>query len=263
MEGQPEFNIGTDPEAGCVYKQTGEWRTLVGIFVDPNKGSAIGLDGQRRTASLEFRPGIQKSSEVLVHRLFELVNKVRAYYHPPGIAYRAGAWVSPEPLGGHVHFSWNNLTVSKAQVHRLLTGLNVTQYKLITELFPADQLNLRRRWALQEGRDYAKLGAFRAVPHRAGTLVDVLDMQHIEYRYTPSWMLTPEMAYLFLATAETVGRMVLLDDYKGAWGSVLSSMLAGDVLPQPGAPSIREAYQIAKRHLDWSQDFTDNWTWTG
>jgi hypothetical protein len=135
----------------------------------------------------------------------------------------------------------------------------VTQYKLIAELFPAEQLNSRRSWALREGRDYAKLGAYRAIPHRTGTLQDVLEMQHIEYRYTPSWLLTPEMAYVFLATAETVARMVLLDDYKGAWGKVLADILNGGMLPQPGAPSIREAYQIARRNLDWMQDFTDNW----
>lgn len=257
--GFPEFNIGTDPEAGCVYKKSGHWRSLTGIFTDPTKTGAIGLDGQRHTASLEFRPGIQKSSEILVHRLFDLVNKVRDYYHPPGISYRTGAWVDPEPLGGHVHFSWANMRVTASQVHRLLTGLNVTQYRLIAELFPPDQLEKRRAWAISQQRDYAKLGAYRAVPHKAGTIAEVIAQQHIEYRYTPSWMLSPEMAYLFLSTAETVARMVLLNDYSGEWDTVVTGMLEGDLLPEPGAPSIREAYQVTKRNLDWYQDFTDNW----
>lgn len=255
----PELNVGTDPEAGCVIKRTGEWRSLIQIFEDPDKTGAIGLDGQRRTASLEFRPGIQRNSEILVHRLADLVNKVREYYHPPGIAYRTGAWVNPEPLGGHVHFSWRFLEPTPAQIRRLLTGLNVTQLKLITELFPADQLDARRRWAINNGRDYAKLGAFRAVPHKVGTFAEVVATKHIEYRYTPSWLLTPEMAYLFLASAEVVARQVLLENYAGTWRNLMTGILDGTFLPQPGAPSIRAAYQVARRNLDWKQDFTDNW----
>ena len=253
--------IGTDPEIGCVYKRSGEWRSIVHIFHDEDKRHAIGLDGQRTTASLELRPGIHESAESVVHRLATLVNLMREYYHPPVVAYRCGAWVDPEPLGGHIHLSWDNEVAPTEQtIRRLLSGLNVIQHRLVMEMFDTGQLAIRRNHAARNGRDYGKLGVFRAVPHAQGTFAHVVRQRHIEYRYPPSWMLTPEMAYTFLASAEIVAKLVLVEGYTGPWRAVARDIFdEGTRLPEPGAPSVKQAYLLAKRHLRWTDDLTDHW----
>jgi len=169
--------------------------------------------------------------------------------------------VDPEPLGGHLHFSWCDIEdVTPVTVRSLLMGLNVVHHRLVTEFFDEGQLIIRRMYADDRGRDYAKLGMFRAVAHRQGTFDQVVQAQHIEYRYPPSWMLTPEMAYVFLASGEIVARKVLIEKYTGTWRGLAMDILDfGEVLPADGAPSVKQAYEIAKRNLNWKQDFTDNW----
>jgi hypothetical protein len=102
------YVLGTDPEFVAVYRKTGKIRPAKHIISDDNKINAVGLDGQRTTASIELRPGISHSGEVLVDRMAYLLGRLRDHYHPPAIAYRSGAWVAPEPLGGHIHISWSN-----------------------------------------------------------------------------------------------------------------------------------------------------------
>src|SRR5690349_9060946 len=252
--------FGTDPEAGTVVARGAGyiWRPVTRIFEDPDKNLAIGLDGHRDTASLEFRPGIQKSAEVLIHRLYELITLAVEYYHPPGLQYRTGAWVEPEPLGGHVHISWDeSVDPTTTDLRRLITGLNLAHGRLTHEMFPARDLRVRHEYAVANRRDYGRLGSIRPNdPYEA--LMD----KHVEYRYPPSWLLTPEMAYCYLGSAEVIAQIALREGtqpgYK--WNPIFDAMFVdGTLNPPDGAPSLARAYQIAKRFLNFNTDFTTFW----
>lgn len=252
--------FGTDPECGVVTKHINNqyvWRPVTRIFQDPDKNLAIGLDGQRDTASLEFRPGIHGNAETLIHRLKELIDVAVGYYHPPGVQYRAGAWVDPEPLGGHVHVSWDdNINPTPSQLRKFVTGLNLVHEHLTNKMFPAQDLTWRLQYSVGHDRDYARLGSIR--PHTPeGAIAD----RHIEYRYPPSWLLTPEMAYCYLGTAEVIANMALVEGVPTTfrWGPVMQAMLVDGTLDPEGGPSLAKAYAVALRNLRFDTDFTDNW----
>lgn len=252
--------FGTDPEAGVIARHiTGVpvWRPVVRIFNDPEKNLAIGLDGQRDTASLEFRPGIHRSAEILVHRLYELIKIAVDHYHPPGVEYRSGAWVDPEPLGGHVHISWDEeLRVLPTQIRKMVSGLNFVHEYLTTRMFPAADLTRRLQYSAGHQRDYARLGSIRP-----NTPEEAVGNRHIEYRYPPSWLLTPEMAYCYLGSAEVLANTALVEGVTPGyrWGPVMGAMLDEGTLDPPGGPSLAKAYAVALRHLDFNTDFVQNW----
>lgn len=255
------LRFGTDPEAGTVVVRpngTIRWRPVTHIFQDPEKTLAIGLDGQRETASLEFRPGIQKSAEILVHRLHELITLAVDFYHPPGMQYRTGAWIEPEPLGGHVHVSWDDsIRPTSTDLRRMIVGLNALHEQLTTEMFPAEDLRIRHQYAVGHDRDYGRPGSVRP-----NNLEAAIAEQHIEYRYPPSWLLTPEMAYCYLGSAEVLANMALVEGIpeRQRWQPVFNAMFVEGGLNPPGSPSLAVAYQIAKRHLNFQSDFTPAWT---
>lgn len=252
--------FGTDPEAGVVVRTANGrivWRSVTRIFQDPEKNLAIGLDGQRDTASLEFRPGIHESAEVLIHRLHELVNIAVDYYHPPGVQYRAGAWVEPEPLGGHVHVSWDdNIRPTTSVIRKFVSGMNLVHEYLTARMFPEDDLRLRLQYSVGHERDYARLGSIRPNTPEAA----MLD-RHIEYRYPPSWMLTPEMAYCYLGTAEVIANLVLVQGVAPSmrWHPIMEAMLLEGTLDPEGGPSLAKSFAVALRHLDFNTDFAVNW----
>lgn len=253
--------FGTDPECGIVVKHTTGahvWRPVTRIFQDPDKILAIGLDGQRDTASLEFRPGIHCNAETLVHRLKELIDIAVDHYHPASVQYRAGAWVDPEPLGGHVHVSWDAELVNPtaSQIRKFVTGLNLVHEHLTNKMFPENDLQKRLQYSVGHARDYARIGSIRP-----NTPEYVIANRHIEYRYPPSWLLTPEMAYCYLGTAEVLATLALVEGVPASfrWGTVMQAMLVDGTLNPEGGPSLAKSYAVATRNLDFNTDFTDNW----
>lgn len=84
---------------------------------------------------------------------------------------------------------------------------------------------------------------------------------HVEYRYPPSWLLTPEMAYVYLGTAEVIANIALVEQVTPAyrWRPVMDAMLVEGSLDPEGGPSLAKAYAVALRHLDFNTDFTDAW----
>jgi hypothetical protein len=264
-----EFVLGTDPEIAAILKKTKRIRTVKDVLVDtdphskksPLGANAIGVDGDRDTASIEFRPGISTSGEDLVNRLATLVGKLRSHWHPPGIAYVSGPWVDPEPLGGHGHFSWpvvkaDDYSDQAWRVLELLRGLRIHAEYLVPKLFDPTLLKLRVDYAVGNNRDFASPGAYRP-----GTLEKVMLENHLEYRYPPSWMMTPEAAFCFLGGWELIGRKIFQDCSPGArvdWQKFVEQMFEGGGIAPPNSMNLRDAFAVAVKHKT-PEDFSDNW----
>lgn len=263
------FSLGTDPEALFVVKRTGKIRNPVDIIYDPDphdemgKATAIGKDGNRDTSSFELRPGRSDSAVVLVNRCGELLKKLHKHYHPKGIVYKAGAYVHPEPLGGHIHLSWpkrggffdQSYSNRLWQMCEILKGFRAMSDYLIPHLFNDMQVVERLEYAKANKKDFAYGMAIRP-----GTLEKAMEEAHVEYRYPPSWLDTPEAAYCFLGGAEFIVREVF-DTPIGverAWGEFVHRMYTDSGMAPPNSPPLADALTIARQFVN-PPDFMEHW----
>lgn len=263
-----EFALGADPEALLVIKRTGKIRSPQDIIYDPDphdeigKAAGIGKDGDRPTSSFELRPGRSTSGLVLVNRCADLISKLHKHYHPPGIVYRAGAFLEPEPLGGHIHLSWpktGDLFSRDAanrmwQVCEILKGFRTMTDFLIPSLFKAEEIQQRVAWAVKHGRDFAS-----SVSMRPSSLEQIMGKAHVEYRYPPSWLDSPEAAYCFLGGAEIIVREVMSSSVGKApnWSEYCRNMFVEGMSP-PGSPSLADALRVATEFAG-PVDFAPQW----
>jgi hypothetical protein len=262
--------IGTDPEFVMVSRRTRRIIAPHGVIHDPdphnNRGqaAAIGVDGNRATSSIELRPGISDSGEELVNRMSDLMRSLRNHYHPPSVAYVAGAWVEPEPLGGHIHLGfpaveWGDPRYGETvwRVYETIQGWKEMTEALNRNLFDDASLRARVRWARDQGRDFADSMSIR--PHR---LEEALVDGHVEYRYPPSWMMTPEAAYCYLGGAEVIMKHAfnMQHGVKVDWEEFVSRMFKDDGLRPESGLSLADAYKVAIKYTDTQQDIMDHWT---
>ena len=267
-----EFVMGTDPEVACLRRSTMNIYSVHGIISDPEikpqeRVSAIGVDGNRPTTPIEFRPGISSSGEDLVNRLSDLVRILKDHFHPNQIVYKAGAWASPEePLGGHIHYSWKDgpTKVGEPGWNRILwragevlNGLQAQCDFLTGRLFSPIEIDLRVIYAEKHGKDFAKRFAFRPSQGWERVLRD----RHMEYRGLASWMTTPEAAYAALGGAETVINLVHSANHGDIfnWEKLINTIyLEKSELGPIGGPSLAAALRIAEKHKD-EIDIMNTW----
>ena len=263
-----EFLLGADPEFGIKNRRNGRSRTARDVIHDPDPhsqkvlGAAIGLDGDRPTASLELRPGTSMSGEELVHRMGDLIVKLRNHYHPPGIAYISGPWLDPEPFGGHIHISWtptssytSDWSKKAWQISELLQGISEMSVFLTNTMFDPKLVKIRTQYAHEHGRDFANPKSTRP-----STIEEILASGHVEYRYPPSWLMSPESAYCFLGGAEVIVREVFSAQLgkMNDWYEFTERMFKGEGISPPNSPSLATAFTVAQIHK-FPEDFTDNW----
>ena len=127
---------------------------------------------------------------------------------------------------------------------------------LVNELFPENEIQTRLSWALDNARDFAKENSIR--PH---TVQQAAYDNHIEYRYPPSWLLTPEHAFCFLGAAELIARTVTEAPGRrvpGGWARFVHRMFTDEAIALDGI-SLAKTFAVAKHHTDWNIDFVENW----
>lgn len=266
---KPEFELGTDPEALLVIRKSARIRSPMGIIHDPDphdergRATAIGRDGDRDTSSFELRPGRSQSGLELVNRMGDLLTRLHKHYHPNGIAYKAGAYWAPEPLGGHIHWSWQQTGPILGdkyanrlwQVVEAIKGFSAMSDHLIPYLFDAAQVKERANYAMNHRRDFGSSTSTRPTGLEAA-----MREAHIEYRYPPSWLDCPEAAYCFLGGAEFIVRDVMTAQIGKSrdWKKFVAEMYSDQAIAPPGSPSLAEAFNVAKRFVA-QDDFVTNW----
>lgn len=267
-----DFKLGTDPEAVLVVAKTGKIRRPHDIIEDrdphsdqrPLGANAIGVDGNRETSSIELRPGVSSSGEDLVNRLADLIGLLASHYRPKGIVYRAGAYVDPEPLGGHIHLSWpetkpwtQSYSTTIWRVLETIAGWTEMANYLAPKLFPTAELDARILWARNNHRDFAGPASVRPA-----TLDAAMQKSHIEYRYPPSWLMTPEAAYCFLGGAEQIATETFHNIGVGEridWPKYVARMFADPGAAPEHGGNLVDALRVASKYST-AVNFVENWT---
>lgn len=275
-----EFFLGADPEFVMVSAKTGRIRSPHDIVLDPRDrhelGSAIGTDGLRQTSSLELRPGKSKSGEELVNRMADLLGRLAAHYHPKSICYRAGAYVAPEPLGGHIHLSWHYPPPEKTKdgypfpIHlpdaeysdtvwrglEWIRAMAVLTNILVPKIFDPVEVRGRITYASEHRSDFA----FPYTVRPQGGIPAWIQAGHIEYRYPPSWLATPEAAYCFLGGAEIITRKIFSDPVGAVtdWEALLTGLFRDPKASPMGYIPLADALTVAERHVK-IPDIIDAW----
>lgn len=185
------FKLGADPEfcfTTCTRSAGG--RILAGpIRVDAStiglaQGPAFGADNNGRLA--EIRPWPSRSAVEVVAsvlntlRWLALLNDKAA-----GCEWECGAYLYDDGLGGHVHFGRKRPT-RRQEVSALDS---VEEGLLSLGIYPQDEQR-RRRAGDARRQIYGALGDFRLQKHG------------YEYRTYPSWLDSPELAFLTITLSK-------------------------------------------------------------
>jgi hypothetical protein len=177
------FKIGADPEfTFMVPGKTDARKDASSLKL--KQGPAFGADNNGRLA--EIRPHPSRSVvEVLASTLATL--RWCAVLCPYAVTYEwhAGAWSVEDGLGGHVHFGRKRPN-RRAEIAALDV---ISETLLDVGLFDADQ-QARRRAGDARRQLYGQVGDYRLQTHG------------YEYRTFPSWLDSPQLAFLTMTLAK-------------------------------------------------------------
>lgn len=198
------FKLGADPEfifANCDRATDG--RVIASARVDASamglaQGPAFGADNNGRLA--EIRPYPSRSAvEVVASILCTLRWMVTQVPSIVSYEWLSGAYLLDDGLGGHVHFGRKRPN-RKLEVEALDS---IEEGLLYLGVYPKDQVD-RRRAGDARRQIYGALGDFRLQQHG------------YEYRTFPSWLDSPELAFLTLVVSKLSVQMPDLYRFKGA-----------------------------------------------
>lgn len=148
------------------------------------QGLAFGEDNNGRLC--EIRPAPSRSAlEVTASLLVTLRWLVALYPQARECKWVCGAFIERDGLGGHVHFGRKRPTRREE-----VTGLDsVNRLLMDIGTFPADQVRDRRHGDAR-GQRYGLEGDFRLQTHG------------YEYRTYPSWLDSPELAFVVMTASK-------------------------------------------------------------
>lgn len=208
------LRIGADPE--FVYElrrgmpiYAGEYQEREGYF---------GTDGRRDTA--ELRPGSEEDVISLVAKIREILTLANENLAVRKFRWLAGAWKHEKPLGGHIHVSHANLIFPNG--YQRDRGL-VDSYTVVVEMLLRELLdtiigigfgstledNLKEEQNRRRGAGYGVGDMFHirfpgddGRRQFVGLRIGVPKYDRVEYRTPPSWLVSPEVALIYLGAAK-------------------------------------------------------------
>lgn len=174
------FRLGADPE--FIFSKHGlrSDATLFGL----KQGLAFGADNNGRLA--EIRPYPSRSALEVVASILATL-KLLAFLQPKTLAYDwcSGAFLQDDGLGGHVHFGRK-----RPDRNLEIAALDVIEEELqVLGFYPADEV-ARRRQGDARRQVYGRPGDWRIQAHG------------YEYRTFPSWLDSPELAFVTLTISK-------------------------------------------------------------
>jgi Phage phiEco32-like COOH.NH2 ligase-type 2 len=174
------FKLGADPE--FVFVHEGERQDARNLNLQ--QGLAFGMDNNGRLT--EIRPYPSRSAIAVTASILATLRWL-AILQPKTLLYNwcAGAFLYGDGLGGHVHFG------RKRPGRDLeIKALDAIEEELLAiRAYPVDEV-LRRRQGDAHRQYYGQLGDFRK------------QMHGYEYRTFPSWLDSPELAFLTLTLSK-------------------------------------------------------------
>jgi hypothetical protein len=187
------FKIGADPE--FIFTELGrpQVRFDARSFGDMHQGLAYGMDNNGRL--VEIRPYPSRSALNVVASILSTLRWI-AVRHPQAVSYdwQSGIFLCNDGLGGHVHFGRK-----RPNRTREIKALDAVSDELINvRIYNGADIQRRRQGDAHMQR-YGMPGDFRLQQHG------------YEYRTFPSWMDSPELAFLVLTLSKlTVHNPTLL-----------------------------------------------------
>lgn len=174
------FKIGADPE--FVFHKDGERMDARALGL--HQGLAFGMDNNGRL--VEIRPYPSRSAVAVVASML-LALRWLSILQPPTLTYNwtAGAFQIGDCLGGHVHFGRKRPNRSEE-----VKALDLIDDELIVlKSYPQAEV-IRRRQGDGRNHPYGLPGDIRLQAHG------------YEYRSFPSWLDSPELAFLTLTLSK-------------------------------------------------------------
>jgi len=187
--------VGCDPE--IVFTDKNNVLIPAHTILTKNKTVAFGCDGHPPIC--ELRPGVASTP-------FEMIARIKNVFeqaYTKGLDFKngtltqlnwlAGHYKKNKPLGGHIHFAG----VTSSKIRTIVQNLDI-YIELLSELIdPKEEKRKRRNNGAPHhnggGNVYGNLGDYRT----KGT-------NHFEYRTPGSWLLSPQVSYLYIALAYNI-----------------------------------------------------------
>lgn len=177
------FKLGADPEFVFTNPTSADLRKdASGLKL--KQGPAFGADNNGRLA--EIRPHPSRSALEVVASVLATLRWLAVLY-PQTMAFdwRAGAWAIEDGLGGHVHFGRKRPGRSKE-----IVALDAIEETMLDAGFFDSTQQAQRRGGDSHRQLYGQVGDHRLQTHG------------YEYRTFPSWLDSPELAFLTITLAK-------------------------------------------------------------
>lgn len=177
------FKLGADPEFVVMRRELGE-RTRIDAAtgLGLKQGLAFGADNNGRL--VEVRPYPSRSALEVVASILETLRWMASYTATP-YEWVCGAFIMDDGIGGHVHFGRKRPS-RRAEI----VALDALENTLTrAAVYPASEVDRRRRGDAHR-QLYGMPGDFRLQAHG------------YEYRTFPSWLDSPEVAFLTLTLSK-------------------------------------------------------------
>jgi hypothetical protein len=174
------FKLGADPE--FVFVAQGDRKDAKSFSLQ--QGLAFGMDNNGRL--VEIRPSPSRSAVNVVASILATLRWLAVLY-PKTLLYEwtAGAYICGDGIGGHVHFGRKR--PNRDLEVRALDSIEIELEAL--KMYPALEV-ARRRQPDSHNQTYGKLGDIRQQIHG------------YEYRTFPSWLDSPELAFLTITLSK-------------------------------------------------------------
>lgn len=176
------FKLGADPE--FIFTKNGQRQDAKNL--DLQQGLAFGMDNNGRLT--EIRPYPSRSALNVVASILSTLRWMTVF-RPNTLLYnwQAGAYLMNDGIGGHVHFGRKRPGRDEE-----IRALDAIEEELeAVQAYPRAEI-LARRAGDAHNQHYGQFGDFRKQLHG------------YEYRTFPSWLDSPELAFLTITLAKLV-----------------------------------------------------------
>lgn len=240
--------IGADPEFAVFHN--GRWAEARKFFYGCD--SVIGLDGNSSTGELRPRPSDNILAVVAdIRNIF----KETALQLDKNVELRAGNYQGQVAIGGHIHVERKG----EERTNRVM-NLEIVQRidAILTSMVEPFFDDLEGR------RDRQNSGNYGIRDYREGAHYKIQN-HGLEYRPACSWLLSPEIATIFLGLAKMAVLAWDLDlpRFKSAKKSFKAYLEELEAFPSDVRMAVKlyfETLEATKgQPLDYSQDILKNW----
>lgn len=259
------INLGADPEFLCVSKESGSLVRVSELITPYITTEGFGADGHPYTG--ELRPGISSSALEMVSKIEAILKTAEDMFCMASkVNFLAGHYKVNKPLGGHIHLAG--------------AGINNQSYAIgdMLDFYLIDCLdsiicNRQERDLRVMLSGYGK----KALSSESTSGMRIQGDGHIEYRASGSWLISPEVAFVYLTIAKLGAELVMNgaelpekntrlwkeEHYTKELLKLLEFSLSSPAVTEITKEEILIATPVLEdlfeNGVDWNKDFLSSW----